>query len=350
MWERMKARFAPIIVSKDEQMRRFRLANGSIIHFWSFGANPDAMRGNRYHLFIIDESQETRSLYLWESVIRPTLIDFRGRAIITGSTDGYNWAYRLFMIGRSGKDPDYAGFQYSSYDNPFIPRDELDTMRRTMSDRAFRAEIMAEFIDSDSLVFRDVQKRAVGKKQDMPVPDHQYVIGVDFGKSFDYTVFVVIDTTEQAVVRIDRQTVMDWNYQTQSLISLAKLFHVDAIIAERNGVGEAIIDRIREQGITIIGTYTSNAFKVTIINDLAFAIDSGLITLLHPDEDINAQIMLEELATYEASTAPSGVTRMSAPRDMHDDTVMALALAWHGARDSQSATASYTRFYAHGTF
>ena len=31
---------------------------------------------------------------------------------------------------------------------------------------------------------------------------------------------------------------------------------------------------------------------------------------------------------------PSGMLRYSAPEGMHDDTVMSLALAWHGIYDS----------------
>jgi len=39
------------------------------------------------------------------------------------------------------------------------------------------------------------------------------------------------------------------------------------------------------------------------------------------------------LQAYEAERLPSGMLRYSAPEGYHDDCVMALALAWHGASE-----------------
>ena len=44
-------------------------------------------------------------------------------------------------------------------------------------------------------------------------------------------------------------------------------------------------------------------------------------------------MLLGELQAYEMETLPSGLTRYSAPDGMHDDTVMALAMAWSGVRE-----------------
>jgi hypothetical protein len=38
--------------------------------------------------------------------------------------------------------------------------------------------------------------------------------------------------------------------------------------------------------------------------------------------------LISELQAYEMGTLPSGLIRYSAPEGMHDDCVMALALAW----------------------
>ncbi len=39
-------------------------------------------------------------------------------------------------------------------------------------------------------------------------------------------------------------------------------------------------------------------------------------------------VLLAELQAYEAERLPSGMLRYGAPPGMHDDTVMALAMAW----------------------
>jgi hypothetical protein len=59
---------------------------------------------------------------------------------------------------------------------------------------------------------------------------------------------------------------------------------------------------------------------------LALAIERGDIALL-PDP-----VLLHELASYTLQRLPGGGYRYEAPPGGHDDTVMATALAWHGAR------------------
>lgn len=45
-------------------------------------------------------------------------------------------------------------------------------------------------------------------------------------------------------------------------------------------------------------------------------------------------MLLGELASYALERLPGGGYRYSAPAGMHDDTVIALALAWHGVMHS----------------
>ena len=51
---------------------------------------------------------------------------------------------------------------------------------------------------------------------------------------------------------------------------------------------------------------------------------SLIIAILHGDE-----ITIDELSAYEAKKTASGY-KYGAPSGMHDDTVMALAIAWQG--------------------
>jgi hypothetical protein len=43
-------------------------------------------------------------------------------------------------------------------------------------------------------------------------------------------------------------------------------------------------------------------------------------------------IMTGELMAYERTITPTGRSQYNAPTGMHDDCVIALALAWHGAQ------------------
>jgi hypothetical protein len=76
----------------------------------------------------------------------------------------------------------------------------------------------------------------------------------------------------------------------------------------------------------------THASKVELVNTLQLAFEQMTITL--PD---NATL-LNELQSYTMRRSPSGVYQYSAPSGAHDDTVVALALAYHaGLRMSARA-------------
>jgi len=61
------------------------------------------------------------------------------------------------------------------------------------------------------------------------------------------------------------------------------------------------------------------------------AVEEVQVTI--PDEPA----LVNELKAFDYEITPSGRMRYGAPEGMHDDCVMALALAWHGLRRTESA-------------
>jgi hypothetical protein len=95
-------------------------------------------------------------------------------------------------------------------------------------------------------------------------------------------------------------------------------------------MGEPLIDALRREGLPMQGFTTSASSKVAIIEGLALAIEKGNVRLL---DDATQKA---ELQAYDMKRLPGGGYRYGAPEGIHDDTVMALAIAWHGvgARDT----------------
>ena len=85
-----------------------------------------------------------------------------------------------------------------------------------LPERIFRQEFLAEFILDGGSVFRSVDA-CVHDEGDHSGP---YVIGVDWGKRDDFTVFTVADRDTGRVVAIDRMNQIDYRLQTQRLKSL----------------------------------------------------------------------------------------------------------------------------------
>ena len=72
---------------------------------------------------------------------------------------------------------------------------------------------------------------------------------------------------------------------------------------------------------------TTNATKATIIEALQLAFEQDEIRI--PDNDT----LIDELLSFSIDRLPGGSIRYSAPAGLHDDCVISLALAWHGAKD-----------------
>jgi phage FluMu gp28-like protein len=210
----------------------------------------------------------------------------------------------------------------SSYSNPHIPKSELDSLKETMTERAFAQEILADFLEDGGGVFRHVKDAAILQSQEAEA-GHQYVIGVDWGRSNDATVFSVLDT-DMRQVALDRMTDTDYASQRMRLSTLAKKYNSAVIMAEANSIGQPNIEALQNMGLSVQGFTTTNATKAKIIQGLELALERGDIRLLDNEQQTN------ELMAYESEKLPSGLIRYGAPEGMHDDTVMALAIGLYG--------------------
>ena len=76
--------------------------------------------------------------------------------------------------------------------------------RERVSERTYRQEWLAEFVD-DGALFVNVAQCATGTETE-PVSGRDYVIGVDWARATggDYTVFTVLDTQERRMVKMVR--------------------------------------------------------------------------------------------------------------------------------------------------
>ena len=315
-WKSLSNILAPVTIRKSEQEKQIQIVGGGVIEFHSLD-NPDSVRGKKYKRFIFNEAAFVNNLLdVFNLVVRPTLIDFRGEADFAGTPKGMNGFWYLY--NQTGDD--WAQWKMSSYENPHIPKTELDTLRNTLTERAFMQEIMAEFLEDGGGVFRKVKDVCTLSPQE-PEGARQYVIGVDWGRSNDATVFCVLDAGSKQQVYLDRMTDTDYASQRNRLKALSDRYNRAMVIAETNSMGQPNIEALQIMGVPVNGFTTTNATKAKAIQALELAFERGTISLLQDD------IQTSELIAYESEKLPSGMIRYGAPEGMHDDTVMALSIA-----------------------
>ena len=302
--------------------RQILLANGGEVAVRS-ADDPQSLRGEGLDFAVIDECAFI-SEPAWTEALRPALSDRQGGALFISTPKGRNWFWRLWMRGQDAGQGEYASWRFPTSANPFIEASEIEAARTQLPERVFQQEYLAEFIDDAGGVFRRVMDAATAEQQQQAVAGHQYIIGVDWGKSNDFTVLTVLDTHENAVVYVDRFNQIDYAVQVGRLQALAERFRPDRIIAEQNSMGDPLLEQLGRMGLPVQGFMTTNASKAGIIEGLALAFERGEIRIP------NDPTLIGELQGYEMERLPGGTFRYSAPEGLHDDMVMSLALAWSG--------------------
>ena len=295
--------------------------------------NIDAIRGEWFHLVVIDEAARIDEVD-WTDAIYPTLADANGDAIFISTPNGKNWFWREWLQGQQASDV-IAAWQAPTMDNPNPRiRQAAELVRDRVSERTYRQEWLAEFVE-DGGVFRRVHECCTATAQKKPTEGHTYVIGADWGKSLDFTVFTVLDITAKQVVAIDRSNHIDYELQRGRLRALCDCWHPGVVIAESNAMGTPIIEALSRERVPVRPFVTTSASKATIIDALALAFERGDIAIF-PHE-----ALIGELLAYETERLSSGLLRYTAPVGMHDDTVMSLALAWTMVRRGNSAVGAF---------
>ena len=128
------------------------LANGVMIGVKG-SDRPDTLRGVGLWHAELDEYADMKP-EVWESIVRPALADVKGTAGFIGTPKGRNHFHDLFKYARESGDPDWQAFHFDSTANPFLPPEEIEAAKKTMSSSAFRQEFLASFETGGSDSFK----------------------------------------------------------------------------------------------------------------------------------------------------------------------------------------------------
>jgi len=172
--------------------------------------NIESARGNRIDFLVADEVASMRNWgYIWNDVLRPTLTDTKGQAMFISTPKGFNHFYDLF--NKSKTDEDYESFRFTTYDNPFIPKDEIEKAKLEIDTDTFKQEYMAEFVSVSGQVYKDFDVVRQFKVVDYD-PHLEVHVSMDFGVNDPTAIiwiqsfggeFRVIDYHEESNSNID---------------------------------------------------------------------------------------------------------------------------------------------------
>jgi hypothetical protein len=319
VWEQARRVLRAPVADENKAERRIDTVVGGRIEFWSLD-NPDAGRSRGYDLVVVDEAGLVRNLEtIWREALIPTLIDRGGRAVLAGTPKGRGDFWRIYQSALD--DPRWVTIRRSTSDNPRLDPADVALLRSAMTERAARQELDAEFLDDGGAVFRNVR----GCVGEIVRSGEAAIIGVDWGRHNDATVFIALDLQTRCVVDVERLVDVDFATQRRALTVFWQRNGRGPVLAEANSIGLPNVEELQRVGLPVQAFTTTTASKPLLIDTLALALEQRTIVLPA------TEWLLNELEMYSVDVTSAGRMRYSAPDGCFDDGVIALALAVWGA-------------------
>jgi hypothetical protein len=312
-FRRMKRSVPRTLYTTNESELTLTLANGSVI--WFKGADhPDSLYGEDVYAAVIDEASRMKD-EAWHAV-RSTLTATQGPVRIIGNVKGRrNWFYNLARKAEAGA-PDMAYFKLTAYDavdGGVLELAEVEDAKSVLPEQVFRELYLAEPSDDGGNPFGVNAIRACIAPMATTPPD---VWGWDLAKSQDWTVGIALDAGGQTC-RLER---FQRTWDATILAIRWETGEVQALV-DSTGVGDPVLESLQKGRSNFEGYKFTQPSKQQLMEGLAVAIQQRQVT--YPEGPI-----VNELLAFEYEYTRTGA-RYSAPEGLHDDCVMALALAVH---------------------
>lgn len=321
--EKFIGMFKAVLTHTTQQPANADVLGGGRVLWRSFD-KPGSAIGRGVDLAVIDEAARVRKQIVYEELL-PTIGDTGGKIVaITTPRGRRSWVFDWYQRALAG-DPLYAVVHGPSTENPAPEvREFVEIARENMPENLFRQEIMAEFVEGEGAVFRRIMDNAtVPALLDGPAPGRTYVVGTDLAKHQDYTVCVALDVATGQVHGLERYRHLDWPLVKQRVKWFSERWGAQVWI-DATGVGDPVFDDLTADGLPVVPIKFTSESKSALVVALCNAMEKGEVS--YPPDPV----LIGELEAFAYEELPSGKFRYSAPEGMHDDCVMALALAVWG--------------------
>ncbi|HEY2545767.1 MAG TPA: hypothetical protein VGI46_06870 [Candidatus Acidoferrum sp.] len=329
----------PLIAARKVRSNEARLqlisSTGGTIDFVS-ADNPNALFGSNFHRLVIDEASRCPQQIHGAGLTTVSATGGRIRLLFNLELGVKNWAVsnllrvqKMSAEERERTSEDYMTFPF---DPTLVPASLVETLRGQMPESLWRALYLAEIPQSDSSLFRNLDRIFGGRELVAPAEDKKYFMGLDLGRKSDYTVAVVVDE-DGNVVASDRFHEISWSLQCSRVAELYRRFNCLTCVYDQTGIGDPVGESLEEAGLHTEGFIITQPSRKLLIEELVLSCDRADISVPASDR---FKIFRAEMESMEYTL--DGLTiRYSVPSGSHDDCIFALALAVRAFRQNKGA-------------
>lgn len=326
----------PHVRANESSLTLYMPSNDSMIQFYH-GQHPESLEGEATRANVLDEAAKMHE-NVYNSTKTTTTVT-RGPILGISTPKGKNnWFYKKCMEAKDemirarfeNRRPTKIFIHAPSACNPAVSQEIIEDARRSMPDRLWRQYYLADFI-SDGSVFSNVQACYCTDYQELndqfmwladDLSTQQVVVGVDWARNVDYTVFTAMSPKTRKVVALWRMRGVGYPAQIQRLKTFCQKFKECLTVwHDKTGVGVALDDMLSSTELPYHGITFTNASKNEMMVKLMLSFEEASIGI----PQINS--VVHELNDIEVKTTLTGLPTYSAPDGSTDDIVMSLALA-----------------------
>lgn len=374
-WRELKQNFPRewVVAVSDSDYRMQTIGNG-IIEVRS-GYTADDLVGVGLDLVTITEAARFKDLLLaWANLEARLGSPGRGlkedrqgkeygmgKALINSSpVPGERDFYELFQRGNPKNDnftSDWWSANYPWTCNPanqeqadrivqtkYGPLRYEEMLRRQIGDRVFRSNYLAEFLEDESCVFKNFEKKCVIslynqgatkcktekereeflKKWQTPMVGERYAIGYDpaTGSSGDKPVIVIRNMTTNQIVKAYDLYGKNYDEQLNFITALSKKFNYAEIRWLRTG-HTALEGQFQKRGVPELPLDEQGTKKSKLVQTLEIAVENEDVKVLY-DNSPEISTLINEMCDYSEKSG-----RYSNNRMPHDDFVSAMYAAFY---------------------
>ena len=257
----------------------------------------------------------------WANVVMPITKARKPKVVFVSTPRGKRGILWQMYLKAIDGEKGYAELSRTIYQDSLVTEEEINEIKRNISDIAFRQEFMVEFLDSSLTFFKGYEDCF----SDFIFNDREKIfIGCDLSANGnDATVVTLINESMQVKQYVIEGTLdVKYNRIANIINSIPTLV---AALLENNGVGAPMIAEIKKlvrHKSKIHEWNTSNSSKEEIVSNMAVKIANKEIIF-----DKNDNGLFAELGSFIVKYTKAGRMQFEAQSGKHDDRILSACIA-----------------------
>lgn len=257
----------------------------------------------------------------WANVVMPITKARKPKVVFVSTPRGKRGILWQMYLKAIDGEKGYAELSRTIYQDSLVTEEEINEIKRNISDIAFRQEFLVEFLDSSLTFFKGYEDCF----SDFKFNEREKIfIGCDLSANGDDATVVTLINESMQVKQYVIEGTLDVKYNRIANI-INSIPTLVAALLENNGVGAPMIAEIKKlvrHKSKIHEWNTSNSSKEDIVSNMAVKIANKEIIF-----DKNDNGLFAELGSFIVKYTKSGRMQFEAQSGKHDDRILSACIA-----------------------